>query len=404
MLLFWKIRYFDRSDREFKDRSLYLLTESLDSVSRAAVELIAESQSHRRDRDILPFRGLFTEQCPKSDDVDMRAIGRFECVGPDEYVEDETGREIPHREMGPLLTGSPTAVLIPHGAKPHDIQLMLSERTPLPVAEVALSSEEIRVLGIFVQDLQEMLDSAFRRDGPGKLKTIGGFALSPGSCPTLETAFTADEGASFVNVFRRLYMVNEQANFLKAVDVFVKAIGNHPYGRWTIGVAREYQGKLAAAPDAIPFLPEGTCSFSAKRLIDVFLYTQYVHQPDERRQRQFGECLSEVHGHRSVLTWLFFTTTWGISLTLGRAGRVIGGWFSRYCEHHGVTPDVPTPLRKDHAGLGAAEKVADQRTRLLREKTEALALESWQRNGKPEGGPAQFVATAREQLMRRLQA
>ena len=46
MMLLWKIRYLDRSDKQFKDRYLYLNTKSLDPVTRATVELVAESKSH----------------------------------------------------------------------------------------------------------------------------------------------------------------------------------------------------------------------------------------------------------------------------------------------------------------------------------------------------------------------
>ncbi|QEL17078.1 hypothetical protein PX52LOC_04054 [Limnoglobus roseus] len=254
----------------------------------------------------------------------------------------------------------------------------------------------------FTRDLQEMLDSAFRRDGPGSLKTVGTITIGPRSAPTLETAVTDDEVRSFVTIFRRLYMENEPANFLKATDVFIRAMGDHPYGRWVAGVAAEYRSQLAGPPDVPPFLSPGTCTFTTKRLIDVFLYTQYAHQPDAKRQRQFSECLTEVYGHRSVLTWLFFTTIWQASLVMGNAGRVISGWFGRYCQEHGITPDVLNSLRHDHSGLGAAEKAADRQARLFREKVDALAMDIWRQHGCPEAGPGQFVALAREQLERAL--
>jgi hypothetical protein len=52
MLLFWKIRYFDRSDKDFKDRCLYLHTSSLDPITRAAVEFVVENKSSRTEREI----------------------------------------------------------------------------------------------------------------------------------------------------------------------------------------------------------------------------------------------------------------------------------------------------------------------------------------------------------------
>jgi hypothetical protein len=40
MLLFWRIRYFDSRDRQFKDRDLWLVTEELDPVKRSAIEAV----------------------------------------------------------------------------------------------------------------------------------------------------------------------------------------------------------------------------------------------------------------------------------------------------------------------------------------------------------------------------
>jgi hypothetical protein len=74
---------------------------------------------------------------------------------------------MPLHEMGPILTGSPTAVLIPRGAKPHDIEWMFAEPKTIPVASVSLDPEEMRLLGYFDRDLREMLGSAFMKDGSG---------------------------------------------------------------------------------------------------------------------------------------------------------------------------------------------------------------------------------------------
>ncbi len=185
--------------------------------------------------------------------------------------------------------------------------------------------------------------------------------------------------------------------------MLVQAIGDHPYAKWIAGAAGELQRHLAAVPDCPPLSQPGACTFTTKRLIDVFLYTQYAHQPDVKRERQFIECCNEVHGNRAVLTWLFLTEIWTCSLEIGNVGRCISSWFSHYCAHHGVSPDVLNSLRDDHVGLGVAEKEEDRRARLFREKVEELAMEFWKEQGRPGGGPSQFLMTARDQLSKRLQ-
>lgn len=233
MLIFWRIRYLDRNDKQFKDRDLFLDTTLLPPATKAAVELAVEANVHRSGRDFLRFRSLFNEQSVA--DIGQEKIevaGKCKMFALTDYFEDESGKEITDQEMGPILTGSPTARLIPSGAKQHDIDYMLAEPKPLPVAEVSLSSEDVRVLGYFSRDFQELSTSAFMRDGPGSVTSGGTLPSLPYGDYHLQTSVTDDEIRSFVMIFRRLYMKDEPANFQKAVAVFAKAIGNHPLARW----------------------------------------------------------------------------------------------------------------------------------------------------------------------------
>lgn len=396
MMLFWKIRYLDRTDKQFKDRHLWLDTETLDPVTRAALEIVTKNRTSKTEREILKYRHLFIERSADSWPSDPTGWSEFRTVGPSEYFEDETGKEMTLHEMGPVLTGSPTARLIPSGAKQHDLDFMLSERKPVPIAEVSLAENDVRLLAYFSRDLREMIDSAFMKNGPGSIHL--------GQTPSLETSVSDEEIRSFVTIFRRLYMTghHDPASFKKVVPIFAKALGDHPLAKWVEGNSTEYQRHLDSVPDFRPFSQLGTCTFTTKRLIDVFLYTQYAHQPSDERQRQFEECLQEVHGRRAVLTWMFLTEIWKCSLEVGNAGRVISGWFNRYCSHHGIVPDVLNSLRDDHTGLGVVEKAEDQRERLIREKVEELATELWKQNGRPDDGPAKFILEAKRLLSDRL--
>ena len=62
MLLHWKIRYLDRTDKQFKDRNLYLNTKTLDPVMQATVEFVISNDSLRTEREILKYRHLFVEE------------------------------------------------------------------------------------------------------------------------------------------------------------------------------------------------------------------------------------------------------------------------------------------------------------------------------------------------------
>ncbi len=400
MMLFWKIRYLDRTDKLFKDRFLRLLTTTLDPVARAAVELVVQNKSSKTERDILKYRHLFIEGNPEFRPSGPEECGQFICL--QNYFEDETGKEIAANEVASILTGGPTAVLIPSGVKQHDLDLILAERKPIPDAGVSLTTEEVRILGYFARDLKEMLTSAFIKESPATI-SCSELTWSPNTNSTISTAATDEEIRSFVTIFRRLYMEGEPANFQKAARIFEKALGDHPYAKWVAGAASEFQKRLAAVPDFRPVVQAGTCAFTTKRLIDVFLYTQYAHQPDEKRQRQFAQCLAEVHGKRDVLTWLFLNEIWKCGLEIGNAGRVISAWFRHWCEIHRVSPDVLGSLRDAHSGLGAVEKEEDRRARLFQEKVEELAEELWKQNGRPAGGPREFRVTAQDRLTQMLE-
>ena len=400
MLLSWKIRYLDRNDRSFKDRYLSLETNTLEPALRAAVEFIVENQTNCNDREILKFRHLFVEYCLDSISEQGKNSGDWRSVGPNVYLEDENGKETTLAETGPIITGDPKTVLVPSGAKQHDLDFMFSEKKPIPIAEIQLSSDETRILGYFVRDLRELQDSALMKDGPGKLSKGGTLVDLPNGDYHLKTAATDDEIRSFVTIFRRLYMEKEPANFLKAVEVFTKALVDDPFAKWVQGVAGGYETHLQGTPEYRPFFYGVSTTFNVKRLIDVFIYTQYAHQPSENRQRQFVNCLNEVGNKRNFLTWLFLKEIWSCSLEIDNAGRVIAKWFNQYCNHHGITPDVLNSLRHEHAGLGTEEKVADRKSRIFREKVEGLEFELWKQAGKPEGGPVQFRLIAQEQLER----
>ena len=406
MLIFWRIRYLDRNDKQFKDRDLFLDTSMLPPAKRAAVELLAELKGNRNEREFLKFKSLFGEESWADwGESRLSAAGEIRSFSLHDYFEDETGKEITLAEMGPILTGDPDAVLVPSGANQHDLDYMFAEKPPVPIDEVALSTAEIRLFGYFVRDIQELRASVFMGEGAGSISSGGTLPDLPNGDHHHETAVTDDEIHSFIMIFRRLYMTNEKndpANFLRTVELFEKTLGDHPLGKWVRGVAGKYEAHLQAVPEFCQMRNDMSVTFTVKRLIDVFLYTQYAHQPNEKRQRQFVECLQQVGERRNFLTWLFLTEVWKCGLEIGNAGRVIAAWFKRYCDHHGITPDILNSLRSEHTGLGVAEKEEARKARLFREKVEELELELWKEAGKPEGGPVQFRHLAQEQLRQAL--
>jgi len=393
MLLFWRIRYLDRRDRQFKDRDLWLDTKTLDPVTRAAVELCDEMERPGRGPRMLRYRHLFREKTFSGDEMDgmVHRCGGVNAFCLPDYFEDENGQELTWKQMALALTGDPNAAIFPAGMKKHDIDYVLADKRPVPIDQVSLSPENLSILGYFSRDVREILASSFLREGPGTLKRLGTVFL-------LQTAVTDEEIRSFVTVFRRLYLQKEPANFLKAVAVFGEVTQGYPLAGWVKGIEGEYRRELDAKPDLAPIAGREKWSFSRKRLIDVFLYTQYAHQPDDKRTRQFEECLAEVGSSRPMLTWLFLGALWQCSLHMHNAGVMIADFYHLYCRFHKVSPSILASVSSSIPGLGMLEKKEDRQARIFREKSEELAMTIWQNSGRPQGGPTQFLLQARAQL------
>lgn len=389
MIIFWRIRYLDRNDRKFKDRDIFLDTASLSPAERAAVELVLETNAQQ---EFIRFRPLFTEDnSPEAAHRWLSGASRSFVIP--EYFEDENGIALSSGEMGEILAGHRTP-LFHAGTEQHHIDYTLGGDTSnAPIDGFTLSDGEISLLAYFRRDLLELQASVFLQDHPGTLSFRAADVK-------LTTVATDDEIRSFVTIFRRLYMKTEQANFLKATDLFVRKLGTHPRSKWVAGEKATYERRLDDEPWFPPLKHADGFQFTHKRLIDVFIYTQYAHQPQPNRQRQFEFCLSQVGGRGPALMWLFLNTIHELARRMIAAGKQIISWFDRYCQHHQITPAVLDSILNDNPGLGSQERQADRQARLFREKVEQLAKELWLERGSPIGGPTLFLTEAKETLER----
>jgi hypothetical protein len=255
------------------------------------------------------------------------------------------------KRMAEILTGNPDAVLFPAGARKHDIEYAFADTRPILPDQITLSAEDLRILGYFTRDLREMQSSAFFKDGPGTLMSVGN------ADPELQTAVNDEEIRSFVTIFRRLYMQKERAGFAKAVKVFARVTQGCPLSRWVAGEASEYERTSKKTPQSAPFADPSKLGITCKRLIDVFLYTQYAHQPkrtpkkEDDRELQYRDCLDAAGGRKALLAWLFLVAMRECSLHINSAGKIIAGFFDRYCHAHGVA-EVPASVARENPGIG----------------------------------------------------
>jgi len=393
MFLFWRIRYLDMCDREFKDRDLWLDTDALDDVTKAAIEARIELKAHGSHREMLKYRHLFKpEKSPESLQKRAEICRRMASVFVHDYFEDENGIELSSKQLAVALTGSESAVILPPGTKQHDIEYILAKKSPVDITAISLSQKELKVLAYFARDLKELRSSTFFKEGAGTLSGL------PGVPKILSTAVNDEEIRSFVTIFRRIYMPKEPANLMKTAAVFESALVDHTAGRWIAAGAADIAARLEEPPAFVPFNGKDRPTFTLKLLIEVFLYTQYAHQPDDKRSQEFHQCLQEVGNDRAVLTYLFLSELWSLSIQIVNIGQHIANLFDIYCEHHNIAFDVVLSPGDVHSGIGRLEKAHQREDRVVRENAEKLARTLWQKAGEPPGGPHAFFADALTQL------
>lgn len=403
MFLYWTIRYLDSAERRFKTRRLYLRTKELDHATRAAVELCYERGRVVRSREMLRFRHLFRAVTDLAEvDRMWREDGGLACASlPHDYVEDEDGRELRWDDVGRLLTGEPNVLLCPPGMKPHDIRYAMSDKRPIDPDTLTVSDEDLRSLSYFARDLTKLSGSSFFKEGPGALTSRGGEE------PQVRSAVSDEEITSFVAVFRRLYMKGDRkkgdpGTFEIAVRVFRDVVKDHPVADWVGGVFDEYERDLSSPPALLPGLTPACPPFDRKKLVECFIYTQYAHQPNDKREREYRECLAAVGGRSQTLFWLFLTEMHALALHYVNAGRQIEYFLDWYCRHRRTCADVLTSAAAHGPGIGREEKREDRLRRLHEERVRRLAADLWEEAGRPGGGPDEFVAEAEDRLWQAL--
>jgi len=390
MLLFWRIRYLDSRDRAFKDRDLWLDTQVLDHVSRARVELDLELGETDGHRNMLRHRHLFTEKERPPTSVPDRFSGFLVSC----YFEDENGLPLSQHRMGVILSGTPHALVVPAGADNHDIAFVTTETPPLPIDEMTLSESDIKALIYFTRDLRELLATSFAKEEslPVRLSCRGGTSWR------LETAVSDEELRSFAMVLRRLYMKSEVGSLANAVDVTTKVLTNHLLGLWIRSSFTRYEQEVTEAPFWCPVFGVDGCPVSRKTLIDVFLNTIGAHQPNHRRTREYEECLRAADNSDSKLMFMFIESLWTACVHYRSIGTSISEVFDAYCARHRPSIEYIKALSGHLPEFGTLEKKTERAERILAVKAQELAQTIWDDKGRPAGGPAQYVAEARELL------
>ena len=228
----WKVRCFNRAQKDFFDRNLVLDTTCLDPLTRSRVEMCLERRTSQ-GREILKYRHLFKEGGPLSsgDEFGHDSYCGFAVM---DYFEDEDGKEITLTECARIKAGNDTLVVFPGHYGPHDIALSLSNNSPVPENpqdHINLSQVEIDALTYFVKDVAELKENAFY-GSPPTLTCVGGI-YSVNTIPV-------EHIVSFVTIFRRLFMQGERGNYNNACAIYARHYLNKRLTAWITAERRLY--------------------------------------------------------------------------------------------------------------------------------------------------------------------
>ncbi|MBA4019229.1 MAG: hypothetical protein C0483_18845 [Pirellula sp.] len=395
MVIYWKVFRIGRDGARRDEVQRVCDTTQLDSIARSAIEMTVKAGKHN-SREILKFRKHFSPFAEGDENALEFSDGRTAFI-PD-YWEDEEGVELTSSEVSAALTGNPNAVLIPPGFRKHDIDLLLAGKQPVSFAHL-LANDELEILAYFVRDIRELENSSFKKDGPGTIQFIGTASLTSGNRPEFKTAVSDEEIRSHVTIFRRLYMQNDRGNLKNTVQLIVRLLKGHPRSDWIKAVWKDYNKHLNGPPDARFLTRDCAFEFSVADLLDAFIYTQYAHQPDRGDgAKAFEKCLEQVKGQQGVLTWLFCTELWKVTLIFLNVGRFVSWWFDQYCRHHSQQVAFVDSVLNSNPGIGTLEKRDVMEARLFEEEARRVAHELWIEKGRPESGPGIYLEEARSKL------
>ena len=387
MRIDWKVRCFNRKAKVYFDRYLFLDTDSLDAVTRNRVELCIE-QKRSHEREILKYRHLFQECQPPGTDSKFRLLS--ERVSISDYFEDEEGQEISLTQIVRIREGNDNIVAFPSHYRPHDIDLSMSNNSPLPEDpqnHVNLIQEEIDSLAYFVKDVEELKGNAFYSTPP-TLTSVGGvYSIS---------TISVEHIVAYMTIFRRLYMQGERGNYNNACTIYARRFLNNRLTAWITAERRLYNKHLAAKTK-MKVVVGGERSVTNKILINTMLTVRFAHQPKDDLRQQYETCLKEA-GDEDRLEFMFFHIVDEAARYYSRAYGFISNELEWYLRVTGRTPTFDFSPYCNQMGRGDQPTAEQLRMQRLQKQAQKLGRELWEEAGCPEGQLERFVIEAEDKL------
>lgn len=395
MIFFWKIRYFDRGDKEFKDRCLYLDPETIPIQDLACIEFLSETRKHNWDRKILKFRHLFRE-VSKNERKKLwhkHCSSGIETILLDDYVEDEDGNVIALQEALRIKYGNPNLVLVPQGMSKHLFKYLNAPDPAFDISQITLSEKEIDAFLAFSRDYNELKDSTFRKDFSSLSLHVENEIYD------IRSSFTDEDIRAFVAIFRRLYKANDNdpGHYENVCKVYQEKI-QHPSARYLEVECNKFQSlkesTLEKSPDNSVLLSpiRELISFgqinelSVEKFLDTIIYTRYLHQPKKSRKELYQTILNSIKKEEKedILNWIFLSLMNSLSLHIINTGGMLEYAINRYLETKNT--EMAHIPQMTSLGIGKKESYEEKKKRIVDKKITELSEALWKQDGNPACG------------------
>lgn len=413
-VVFWKIHGVDRTKTEWEEvssysadgehktkmlvkkrfeRNLYACDYELSKEDRVLLEIAMQYQENIGSP-ILFFciRDLFRE----GDGAQIQNVTQWKYVDSSDTFEDETGQILDINQYMQAVHGLSPQIRTKGGVYiPADLDetnarnLGFAEVTPIRQEDFILSPANYAILNRFVEDCWKFSASPFIRENPAYqvVSVSGKYKLEP---------FIADSQikGSLMD-FRKLYLMDEPANFLKVARLLAnKCIITHPIYKYMSDYKKEFCNKKMKKITENYFLKhilniQGEYIPTYAEIVDTMFNTEYFHQGNDEKTFERQKRIFEVLPDKDMRLIVFYTVIQDLSITIRNACSYIAQILSELDKLTAMRPKVEL-----------CEKEKKFRLALVK-KTYQLAEAIWLTRKIPETLPSHFLFEAKNKLIKK---
>ena len=414
-VVFWKIQCVDRTTEVLEDvtaytaggeriekcwrkkrfeRSLYLCSSDLSEEDNIYVDIALQYQNNFNQPHLFfMIKNLFHE----GDWMSIPDVTQYQSVFAPGYFEDQTGQGFNKNQFMETVCGlSPQietrARLHVPANLPTDTakSLGVPELVPIRQEDFNLPSKHYALLNRFVEDCWKFSISPFIRENPPFQVGLvsDGLKLIPLISPTQLKSSLMD--------FRKLYMMDEPANFIKAMGVLSdKRVAFHPICKYVSTLKKEFLS-LKTQKITNSFILKnfpginGQFNPTYKDIINIMFNTEYFHQGNNIETIDFQKKVFNALTDNELRLIAFYFAIYDISSVFLKA--------CSYVEHILVNLEKLTASRPPLPEPREREKLF--RIDLLKHKYR-LAETIWHESNLQGTRPSDFLSEAQNRLMKK---